>query len=258
MNEKIFEIPEKQRMQEIIEQIKPLANEYLMQSRNEKQRKIDNIIMQFGSDLIKSAREVGLNVGAENLKLEPLWSEAIVMSDRKLKTVLEYEEEKKKVHVAKIIAEVVINSEKIIIKAKIECKTNFEDFMNPESPSILLLCDKISDQYGTNIKVFSKSNSAISTMRIDGNEIFNVDVVGGEVTLHFVIEQGIKDEMLPIMNILREITTRCSEGDFFERGRVTYKELNSDGHIIREEEMTERQAIDFLIKNDTIENISEQ
>ncbi|GAG99825.1 unnamed protein product, partial [marine sediment metagenome] len=209
-----------------------------------------NIIITAASNFITSARENGLEVGTEHLKLEPLWSEAIVFSDRNVKTSLNYKEEKKKVHEAEISAKLIINSNHIIIKAKILCKSNFDDFVNPDNPSILLLNDTISEQYLTSVKVFSKSNAMVSRLKIARQGGIEVERIGGEITLYFELKQDISNDIAPIVNKLKEITERYANSDLFEKGMITYREIDTNGRIVSQNEIPEQRAMEMLVEDE--------
>lgn len=246
---RIFRVPEVEKRKELMDEIRPLVVELISQSRNEKQREIDNSIIESASDLIRAARENGLRITTDDLSLDPLWNDAVVMSDRKVKSVMEYVEERKEAHIAKIEANFEINKDNTTIKAKIYCRTEFDDLMNPNAATVLLVNDNISDKYDTDVKVFDKSNCTYTIMKVQGDEE-EIEHKGGEVTVSFTMKKPLGEPISNMVRNLRSITKKYAEKPLFEKGTVKLKVLDEQSRVIREDDLTESQFNDFILSGD--------
>lgn len=244
---RILEVPETQQRKRIITKIQPLLKELMQLMRSERQVEIDNTIMRVAGALMTSAKECDLYLDVANFTISPLWSEATVLSDRKCKAELSYTEQVIKDHTTDVKAIFVIKEKKISVKVDVNSHVLFDSAMSPNAQALLLLNDKLSEDYSTSVEVFSSQKCEIQKLQLGTGKI-EINRIGGEVRIGFVIERITEDEMVNAINDLRKISKAIASANIFKKGVIIVKDIDKEGRIIGQtKEITESQLVDIAL-----------
>lgn len=246
----ILEVPESSQRNDIIKKLRPLIDELMKLTRTERQIEIDNKLMRSAGSLITSAKENKLYIDISHFNISPLWSQARVLSDRKCEGTIDYTEEGSKEHTIEMKILFEMTESKITAKVTAHCKVPFHTSMSPNTQAILLLNDRLSEEYSTSVEVLSSGKCQILKLHL-GTEKIEIERIAGFVDLSFLIERSLDDDISTIIKNIKEMGTKIAEANIFKKGVIIVKNIDKDGRIIGEpEEITEQQLIDSAFEED--------
>jgi len=248
---RLLEVPEMKERAEIIKKMQPLIKELGKLTRSERQIEIDNEIMRTTGKIITAVKNNDLLIDTSNFNISPLWSKATVLSNRMCEGTLQYTETSTKEYIIDVTARIIIKEHKVRFETNIDCKVPFDTAMSPNTQALLLLNDKISEEYFTNVEVFSADKCEILKLHI-GNEKIEIQRHGGNVVLSFVMERSSEDDMSELISNLRKISQKIASANIFKKGVITVREVDHQKKLIgKPKEITESQLLDFVLEDDT-------